>query len=317
MKKFLQLCLFIGLLCGLSNLTYAHLEITVHGGTNLRKGLCLEMDHTNSYQYGDTYSYNQNSYCNSNYANYGNHNYQDQFSSNYMRPQKLGDKMPWVMGGDIIYRIQTIKGLGLGIRYQYMYASEERNILFFNLNPKLNTHRIGFLVNYRHILTGGDDGAFIGVILSLDIFRHAVIGLGLSGPFLSDQQQPQDGLDIHIGDDPNRYPSGTDLNIGTELKASNWIGTGQLALEAGFKLASGFLMKIEAGYSLYSFYNMETSLSIGGNRYPLNQPPGGIDIDIGNSHRPRPGDGVFFPNMKANLSSFYITLGIGFSFKTS
>ena len=61
-----------------------------------------------------------------------------------MGPQNLGDKMPWIMGGDIIYRVPTVKGLGIGVRYQYMFTPKHRNAAFLNLNPKFNAHRIGF-----------------------------------------------------------------------------------------------------------------------------------------------------------------------------
>ena len=328
MRKPLRLCFVIILLCGLSNLAYASMEITVYGGINLRKGLCLEMDNNigNPYQYGgnqyggDTYNYgNQNNNCNSNYnSSYG---YQDSYSSDYISPQRLGDKMPWIIGGDIIYRIPTIKGLGIGVRYQYMHASENQNVLFFNLNPKLNVHRIGFLVNYRHILTGRNGGPFIGAILSLDIFRYAVVSLqaGLSTPFFPDQQQG--GVNLQIGDDSRNYPDGG-LNIGTEFTASNWIGTGQVALEAGFKSASGFLMKLEAGYSLYSFHDLEASIYTGGGGTVTRSPSElqfgtNININSGDSYRSGLNSRVPIPNMRANLSAFYVILGIGFTFEAS
>ncbi len=320
MRKFLQLCFFI-LLCGFSNLAYANMEITVYGGKNTRKGLCLGMDSSSTgspYQNGG----NDNINCNSNYSSgYNNHGYQDSYSDNYIAPQRLGEKMPWIIGGDIIYRIPTIKGLGIGIRYQYMHASEEQTVLFFSLNPKLNAHRVAFLINYRHMFNNKDSGPFIGAVLSIDVFRHAIIGLqaGLSTAAFSPQQelQQQDGVNVQLDSRPNNYPPSGAFNIGTEFKASNWVGTGQAALEIGFKSTSGFLMKLEAGYSLYSFYDMKTSMSArGGNSsFGLEQqqpPSNGINIDINSGGPYRSGYGVPIPSMKANLSSFYVILGIGF-----
>ena len=339
MRTSLQFFVFIALLFGFSDLIYAEIEITVYGGKSFRKGLCLEIDNTNSSGYGNSYGgggygnqygggnssgYNQNGHCNSNYSGGYNSGYQDPFNGGGgMGPQNLGDKMPWIMGGDIIYRVPTVKGLGIGVRYQYMLASENRNVAFLNLNPKINAHRIGFLLNYRHVL-GRNDGAFIGAILSLDIFRHATVKIeaGLSTPFFSDQQQlqQQGGVNLQIGDDSRNYPDGG-LNIGTEFTASNWIGTGQVALEAGFKSASGFLMKVEAGYSLYSFHDIEASIYAGGGavtRSPSELQFGtNININSGDSYRSGLNSRVPIPNMRANLSAFYVILGIGFTFEAS
>ena len=320
MRKSLRLYFFISLLCGFSNLAYANVEINVYGGMNIRKGLCIGMDNDiGGNQYGGN-QYGGNNNCNSNYNN-GYSSYQDpSYSDNYIAPQRLGQKRPLIIGGDIIYRAPTTKGLGIGIRYQYMHSSEQQNVLFFNLNPKLTAHRISFLVNYRHMLTKNrNDGPFIGAILSLDIFRHAIISLqaGLSTAAFSPQQlqeQQDGGINIQIGDDPNNYPP-AGLNMGTEFKASNWIGTGQLALEAGFKLASGILIRFEAGYSLYSFHDIETSMYAGGydSRGVNQQSQDGINIDINSRDPYRSGGyGIPIPNMKANLSSFYIIFGIGF-----
>ena len=330
MGKSLWPCFLAILLCGISNLSYAEMEITVYGGKSFRKGLCLEMDNTSSYGYGNMghgnpYSYNQSGHCRSNYGgSYDNFGYQDPFGGGAMGPQNLGNKTPWIMGGDIIYRIPTVKGLGIGVRYQYMLSDENQNALVFNLNPKFNTHRIGVLLNYRHILTGRDHGPFFGAILSLDIFRHTTIKFeaGLSTPFLQGPQQvqQQSGVVFQMGDYSSNHSSpGAGFNIGAEFEASNWIGTGQAALEAGFKLASGLLIKVEAGYSLYTFSKLESSLYGGGygaDRFSLQGSESiSVDIHSGDPYRsgPGPGYGTFLPNMKADLSGFYITLGIGFT----
>ena len=331
MGKSLWPCFLAVSLCGISNVSYAEIEVTVYGGTSFRKGLCLEMDNTNSYGYENPYGggggysnpYSQSGHCNSNYS--GGGGYQDPFSGgDYMRPQNVGDKKPWIVGGDIIYRIPTVRGLGIGVRYQYMFTSENRNVAFFNLNPKFKAHRIGFLLNYRHVL-GRNNGAFIGAILSLDIFRHAIVKLeaGASSFLSGTQQQMQQpgGVSLQVGDYSSNYSSsGAGFNVGTEFEASNWIGTGQAALEAGFK-TGGFLIKIEAGYSLYSFHDLETSLYGGGygqDRFSLQGSEGiSVDFESSDPYRQGPGYGGFFPRMKADLSGFYITLGVGFTFEAS
>ena len=135
------------------------------------------------------------------------------------------------------------------------------------------------------------------------------------------QVQQPGGVSVQMGDYSSNYSSpGAGLNIGTEFKASNWIGTGQAALEAGFK-ASGFLIKVEAGYSLYSFRDLETSIYGGGygqDRFSVQGSESiSVDINTGNPYGSGQGQGAFSPKMKADLSGFYITIGIGFTFEAS
>ena len=317
MRLSLRIGFFI-VLCGFSSLASAGVEVAVYGGLNLRKGLCLEMDNNfgNPYQPGGQYSGGSGSNCNSSYNNNGFGNYGDSYGGGSMAPQKLGDKMPLIAGGDIIYRIPEVKGLGIGIRYQYMHSPGKNNAAFFNLNPKLNAHRVAFLINYRHIFRNRNSGPFIGAILSLDIFRHAIINLygGSSTPFSPGQGQ-NGRVDVQIGDHSAGYSYDRGFGLGSEFKASNWIGTGQLALEAGFKLASGLLIKFEAGYSLYSFHELESSVYAGGggsSRFSVEEPQSGVDIDINSGNPYGSNYGALVPNMKATLSSFYIIFGIGF-----
>ena len=165
---------------------------------------------------------------------------------------------PWHLGVDTFYRFSMeTASLGFGLRYRFDFQGEkELTVGSLTSKYKFTTHRIAFLANYRfHI-----DQFFVGAVIGLDIWKYLKLtiknsqssGEGKGGEFLWNQL------------------------------------SGQLGLEFGFMPTSNFLLKLEAGYDLFSFTdkNMEYT---------------GDDAPTTNTSR----GGII------KINGFYITLGIG------
>lgn len=187
------------------------------------------------------------------------------------------DDNTWVFGLDTLYRWSDSLPLGLGLRYQsYWIFSEAFGIDLFGIgNYRLNnegfmTHRLALLGSYR-FYSGPGKEFFIGPVVAIDIVK--LLQLEVYG-----------------------------LEVGRlEITSFEWLGTGQAGLEVGFKIAPYAFLKIEFGYSLFAFKNLECndldcSVEVS-NALPLPLDVFNIDIDT-----------------KLDLTAFYTILGFDIVF---
>ncbi len=174
---------------------------------------------------------------------------------------------PWHLGADVFYRNpMQDASLGLGLRYRFDFQGEkEAESNDITGKYKFTTHRIAFLTNYRFLM----DQFFVGAIFGLDIWKSVKF--------------PEDfGNGVSVG--------GTNVKK-METRSNQFLWdqlTGQLGVEFGFMPTSNFLFKLEAGYDLFSFTDLEVEYD-------------GTDREV-------PDDN------KMNLNGFYITLGVGVFF---
>lgn len=168
----------------------------------------------------------------------------------------------WIFGGDVVYRLSAFsQNCGLGLRWQHSamrgadYKPNQEGSTTQTLNVDAN--RVALLGGYRFV--NSETGLFLGVIGALDIWRS-----------------------MKIQADAGNEREGSVFDI----SGQQWPGTGQLGVEFGFKWASRFFIKGEAGYSYYKFN----------------------DLKYSNDDLKADGD------PEINLSSIYATLGIGWFF---
>ena len=172
---------------------------------------------------------------------------------------------PWHLGADLLYRyLMENVSRGLGLRYRFGFQGErETEVNGITAKYKFITHRIVLLASYRFPV----DQLFVGFVFGLDIWKS----IKFSEDFLGN------GVNI----------KGTSVKK-SEIRSNQFVWnqlSGQLGLEFGFIVGSNFLMKLETGYDLFSFDDLELEYD-------------GIDQEAPDEN-------------KMNLNGFYITLGIG------
>ena len=182
---------------------------------------------------------------------YGDSN--TEFSAHFGK--KFQDYGAWNLGLDTLYRvpINENSSFGLGARYRFFFKSESATAV--SGSRKRNKHRLALLVNYRfHIKP-----FFVGAVLGIDLWKY----LSESGS-------------INV--------SGSGLSMDASSNEFLWNKlTGQIGVEVGYKIASNFLLKLEAGYDLLSFKNcsQSTGSTITTGEYECNRKFKGVYATVG------------------------------------
>ena len=214
-------------------------------------------------------------------------NLQEIVHPNHLNDYSDQDNMPFNLGADILYRhmMSDSGSFGVGARYRWAFIGErDFDHVGNNENDKykFNHHRVALLLNYRFHM----DSFFVGPVLGIDIWKHlrfAYIGGAAAG------------------------------DRTTEFHSSQFLWdqiTGQLGLELGYKATDNFFVKLEAGYDLSRFNDLECKTGLGDSNVQ--------DCESGSTGAPNPLLGTFdgddFESETLKLNAFYVTLGIGWFF---
>ena len=194
--------------------------------------------------------------------------------------------MPLHFGADAIYRhmMNETGSFGVGLRYRLALTGEKD---FDNGTAraddddkyKFTHHRIALLLNYRFHF----DQFFVGPVLGVDVWKALKLSM------------------MNQGDE-----TGTNSEVRSNQFLWNQI-TGQLGLELGYKATDNLFVKLEAGYDLSSFGDLEC-------KYASNA--GGTLEECKNTNTllSVTGTGDDAKTKKLKLNGFYATLGIGWFF---
>ena len=219
--------------------------------------------------------------------------------------QSQDSKLSWDVGLDGLYRLPMHDKFAVGLRYRYAFLTEQD----YNATPTprstspegetseasqtpesdggeqaapdsdaqqavtvdpaegtlgkygYNYHRIALLLNYRFLNEA--EGLFAGLVVGVDLWKKLTLNVGATSTF------PQ-------------------------LNNTRWIHqglSGQLGVEAGYKVNQNFHVRAEIGYNYLPF-----------NDWTLE------DGETENA------PGVTADDSKLDLSGFYLTLGVGWFF---
>lgn len=211
----------------------------------------------------------------------------------------------WLFGLDALYNfsLTTNQSLGVGLRYQpsrtYDGASETSAPLddgmewTRRLAGTIWTHRVAILTNYRWHF---NESFFLGPLLGIDVFRS-------------------------LKAETSEEVSASGIN---EIKGSGFLGTGQIGIEAGFKITPLFFIKAEVGYRLLHYDDLEICRGDGQcssiSDFAMNQADRGVNGETGDTSnltedmeqatRSLLGN----VNFRLDMSGLYALLGIGLSF---
>lgn len=184
----------------------------------------------------------------------------------------------WILGTDVIYRLPA--NIGIGLRYQHLISSgqytpireseesetqEESRDSYLLQTFHSNTNRIALLGSYKFINSTKAGGFFAGVLVAVDIFKTL-------------------NFDMPKTDESS--------SLDKTMSNQSWLWeklSGQAGLEMGFKWTYMFV-KVEVGYSLLSFDNLECKSQT-------------------NECRTHSSEDFF------SFNAFYGVLGVGFAFK--
>ena len=183
---------------------------------------------------------------------------------------------PFHLGADALYR-QMMDGssFGLGVRYRFAFTGEKdfKGTTVETDKYKFTHHRVALLLNYRFDM----DQFFVGAVLGVDVWKSLKL-TGINIPGTGDGDQ--------------------DFNSNQFL----WERiTGQLGLELGYKVTPNFLVKLEAGYDLSSFGDLECKFT-------------GSQSNEEADCSPNPLRTTGTGETELKLNAFYATLGIGWFF---
>lgn len=134
------------------------------------------------------------------------------------------DKHTLLFGMDALHNfsLATNQSIGVGLRYQSSYTpAGDRDASLLDEIGSRRSHRVAILANYRWHF---NESFFLGPLLGIDVFRSIKYELLM-----------HDVLDPF------------------EVNISQSLGTGQLGIEAAFKITPLLLIKAEAGYRLLYF----------------------------------------------------------------
>ena len=202
--------------------------------------------------------------------------------------------MPFHLGLDAIYGNVPVndKSFGLGLRYRFAFAGERD----FDGTSAENTrggvrededdtykfthHRVALLANYRFHF----DQFFVGAVLGIDIWKHLKFSATGLGP----------------GTNANSYELTSNQFLWNQI-------SGQLGLEAGYKITENLLAKLEVGYDLSRFSNLKCKIARGTNTALTDC------LEQGGGNNPLEMEGDESKNT-FKLDAFYFTLGIGWFF---
>ena len=199
--------------------------------------------------------------------------------------------MPFHFGLDAIYRNMSVnnRSFGLGLRYR-LALTGERNFDATSSEDtggiredqddkyKFTHNRVALLVNYRFYI----DQFFVGAMLGVDIWKYlkfSVTNLGISE------------------------------QLSYELTSNQFLWnqiSGQLGVEAGYKVTDNLLVKLELGYDLSRFSNLECKMARNANEALT-------DCTESGPNNPLEMDGDRSKNI-FKLDGFYATLGVGWFF---
>ena len=189
---------------------------------------------------------------------------------------------PFQLGADALYRhmMGDTGSFGVGIRYRFALTGEKDYgaTTIGTDKYKLNHHRIALLANYRFHF----NQFFVGPVLGIDVWKSlAFYGIDVPGS----------------GDGEHKFSSNQFL--------WNQI-SGQLGLELGYKVTDNLLVKLEGGYDLSSFSDLECRFKGRSSETDAVCTPNPLRIERGGS------DSI--ETEKFKLNAFYATLGIGWFF---
>ena len=190
--------------------------------------------------------------------------------------------MPFHLGLDTVYRhmMNEAGSFGVGLRYRFAFTGEKDFDHGTNANDKYNFthHRVALLLNYRFHM----DQFFVGPVLGLDVWKYLKFSY-------------------------NGGTAGTDRSFDFTSNQFLWNRlSGQAGLELGYKATDNLFVKLEAGYDLSQFSNLECKTTLG------SASSAECSTTTIAPNPLRDADDADYEPLK--LNGFYATLGIGWFF---